>query len=217
MSPSESVIAAAAKARVLVVDDHALLRTGVANIINQEPDLEVVAEAGNGVEAIEAYQRLTPDVVLLDLRMPVMEGVEAVRRIRELNPTARVIVLTTYDTDDEISRALKAGAKAYALKDITADQLVVCIRDVLAGKTYIAPAAAAKLAEGVTRVRLTPRELATLRLMADGKANKEIASALAISERTVKTHLGHLFEKLGVTSRTEAIKVANRRGLVRLE
>ena len=164
-----------------------------------------------------AYERHHPDVTLLDLRMPVMEGVEAVRRIRERDPRARVIVLTTYDTDDEISRALKAGAQAYVLKDISADDLVGCIRDVLAGKTYLAPAAAAKLAEGVTRVQLTPREMATLRLMADGKANKEIASELAISERTVKTHLGHLFEKLGVTSRTEAIKVATRRGLVRLE
>ena len=160
------------------MDDHALLRTGVANIINQEPGLRVVAEAGNGVEAIEAYERHHPDVTLLDLRMPVMEGVEVVRRIRERDPAARVIVLTTYDTDDEISRALKAGAKAYVLKDISADGLVNCIRDVLAGKTYLAPAAAAKLAEGVTRVQLTPREMATLRLLADGKANKEIANAL---------------------------------------
>src|SRR4051812_33573643 len=201
----------------MLVDDHALLRTGVANIINQEPDLEVVAQAGDGVEALEAFERLHPDVILLDLRMPRMEGVEVVRRIRERDPRARVIILTTYDTDDEISRALKAGAKAYALKDIAAEQLVTCIRDVLAGKTYLAPAAAAKLAEGVTRVQLTPREIAALRLMADGKANKEIATALSISERTVKTHLGHLFEKLGVTSRTEAVKVATRRGLVRLE
>jgi two-component system NarL family response regulator len=215
--PAEAVASPAGKSSVLVVDDHALLRTGVANIINQEPDLRVVAEAGNGVEAIEAYERFHPDVTLLDLRMPVMEGVEAVRRIRERDPRARVIVLTTYDTDEEISRALKAGAKAYVLKDISADDLIGCIREVLAGKTYLAPAAAAKLAEGVTRVRLTPRELATLQLMADGKANKEIASELGISERTVKTHLGHLFEKLGVTSRTEAIGVATRRGLVRLE
>jgi len=207
----------AGRARVLVVDDHALLRTGVANIINQEPDLRVVAEAGNGIEAIAAYERHHPDVTLLDLRMPVMEGVEAVRRIRERDPQARVIVLTTYDTDDEIARALKAGAKAYVLKDISAEDLVGCIRDVLAGKTYLAPAAAAKLAEGVTRIQLTPREMAALRLMADGKPNKEIASELAISERTVKTHLGHLFSKLGVTSRTEAVKVATRRGLVRLE
>ena len=207
----------AAPAGVLVVDDHALLRTGVANIINQEPDLRVVGEAGNGVEALEAYERHRPDVTLLDLRMPLMEGVEAIRRIRDRDPRARVIVLTTYDTDEEITRALKAGAKAYVLKDIPADELVRCIRDVLAGKTYLAPSAAAKLAEGVTRVRLTPREMSALQLMADGKANKEIATALDISERTVKTHLAHLFEKLGVTTRTEAIKVATRRGLVRLD
>jgi two-component system NarL family response regulator len=216
MLPSESPITSAARASVLVADDHALLRTGVANIINQEPDLFVVAEAGTGAEAVAAYERHRPDVTLLDLRMPIMEGVEAVRQIRDRDPLARVIVLTTYDTDEEIARALKAGAKAYVLKDISADELVRCIRDVLGGKTYLAPAAAAKLAEGVTRVQLTPREMATLRLMADGKSNKEIAGDLAISERTVKTHLGHLFEKLGVASRTEAIKVATRRGLVRL-
>jgi len=204
-------------ASVLVVDDHVLFRTGVANIINQEADLRVVAEAANGVDALAAFERHRPDVTLLDLRMPVMEGVEVVRRIRERDPQAKVIVLTTYDTDEDISRALRAGAKAFVLKDITAEGLVTCIHDVLAGKTYLAPSAAAKLAEGVTRVQLTPRELATLRLLADGQANKEIATALGISERTVKTHLGHLFEKLGVTSRTEAVKVATRRGLVRLE
>ena len=153
----------------------------------------------------------------MDLRMPEMEGVEAVRRIREIDPQARVVVLTTYDADEDIARALQAGAKAYILKDIAADALVACIRDVLAGKTYLAPAAAAKLAERVTQVQLTPRELAALRLMADGKSNKEIATALGISERTVKTHLAHLFEKLGVTSRTEAVRVATRRGLVRFD
>ena len=194
---------AAGKASVLVVDDHALLRTGVANIINQEPDLQVVAEAGNGVEAVAAYERYHPDVTLLDLRMPVMEGVEAVRQIRERDPRARVIVLTTYDTDDEIERALKAGAKAYVLKDISADDLVSSIRTVLAGKTYIAPAAAAKLAEGVTRVQLTPREMAALKLMADGKANKEIASALVISLRTAEGHVEHILTKLGFTSRAQ--------------
>jgi two-component system NarL family response regulator len=205
------------KATVLVVDDHALLRTGVANIINHEPDLTVVAEAANGVEAVEAFEQYRPDITLLDLRMPEMEGVEVVRQIRSRDPHARVIVLTTYDTDDDIARALKAGAKAYILKDIAADALIACIHDVLAGKTYLAPAAAAKLADSVARVQLTPRELATLRLTADGRSNKEIATALGISERTVKTHLGHLFEKLGVTSRTEAVKVATRRGLVRLD
>jgi two-component system NarL family response regulator len=215
--PAEAIAVRTEPARVLLVDDHALLRTGVANIINHEPDLRVIAEAGNGIEALEAWDQHRPDVTLLDLRMPLMEGVDVVRMIRERDPAARVIVLTTYDTDDEISRALKAGAKAYVLKDIAADALVGCIRDVLAGKTYLAPAAAAKLAEGVTRVQLTPRELATLKLLADGKANKEIASELDISERTVKTHLAHLFEKLGATSRTEAVKVATRRGLVRLD
>ena len=202
---------------VLVVDDHALVRTGVVNIIAHESDLRVVAEASNGAEAVDAYSKHRPDVTLLDLRMPVMEGAEAVRRIREIDPNAKVIVLTTYDTDEDITRALKAGAKAYVLKDITADDLIACIHDVLAGKTYLAPSAAAKLAEGVARVQVTPRELSTLRLMADGKTNKEIANVLGISERTVKTHLGHLFEKLGATSRTEALKVAARRGLVRME
>lgn len=205
------------RSRVLVVDDHALLRTGVANIINQEADLVVVAEAADGVAALAAYEAHRPDVTLLDLRMPEMEGVETVRRIRLLDPQARVIILTTYDTDEDIALALKAGAKAFVLKDISADALIGCIRAVLSGKTYLAPTAAAKLAEGVTRVQLTPRELATLRLMADGQANKEIANALGISERTVKTHSGHLFEKLGVTSRTEAVRVATRRGLVRLD
>jgi two-component system NarL family response regulator len=205
------------RARVLVVDDHALLRTGVANIINQEPDLEVVAEAADGLAAVQAFERYRPDVTLLDLRMPLMEGVEAVRHIRDRDPQARVIILTTYDTDEDIARALRAGAKAYILKDIAADALVACIHDVLAGKTYLAPSAAAKLAEGVTRVQLTPRELSTLRLMADGRTNKEIAGHLGITERTVKTHLGHLFDKLGVTTRTEAVRVATRRGLVRMD
>jgi len=166
---------------------------------------------------VEAYLALRPDVTLMDLRMPVMEGVEAVRQIRAHDPQARVVVLTTYDADEDIARALAAGAKAYILKDISATALVACIHDVLAGKTYLAPAAAAKLAERVTQVQLTPRELAVLRHMADGRSNKEIASALGISERTVKTHLGHLFDKLGVTSRTEAVRVATRRGLVRLD
>lgn len=213
----DTPVAGAAIARVLIVDDHALLRTGVANIINQEPGLEVVAEASNGREAIDAYLVHRPDVVLMDLRMPEIEGVEAVRRIREIDPHARVVVLTTYDADEDIARALQAGAKAYILKDIAADALVACVRTVLDGKTYLAPAAAAKLAERVTQVQLTPRELAAIRLVAKGQSNKEIAGALDISERTVKSHLAHLFEKLQVTSRTEAVRVATRRGLVRFD
>jgi two-component system NarL family response regulator len=206
-----------AHARVLLVDDHSLLRTGVANIINQEPDMEVVAEAANGRDGIDAFLVHRPDVVLMDLRMPGMEGVEAVQQIRAVDPQARVVVLTTYDADEDIARALQAGAKAYILKDIAADALVTCIRDVLAGKTYLAPAAAAKLAERLTQVQLTPRELAALQLMANGSSNKEIAVALKISERTVKSHLAHLFDKLQVTSRTEAVRVATRRGLVRFD
>src|SRR5258706_14455570 len=136
------------RARVLVVDDHALLRTGVANIINQEPDLEVWAWPAEGLAAGQAFERYRPDVPLLDLRMPLMEGVEAVRHIRERDPQARVIVLTTYDTDEDIARALRAGAKAYILKDIAADALVACIRDVLAGETSNAPPAAAQPARG---------------------------------------------------------------------
>jgi two-component system, NarL family, response regulator len=213
----DTAMAGAAAARVLIVDDHALLRTGVANIINQEPGLEVVAEASNGREAIDAFLIHHPDVVLMDLRMPEMEGVEAVRRIREIDPHARVVVLTTYDADEDIARALQAGAKAYILKDIAAEALVACVRTVLDGKTYLAPAAAAKLAERVTQVQLTPRELAAIRLVAKGQSNKEIAGALDISERTVKSHLAHLFEKLQVTSRTEAVRVATRRGLVRFD
>ena len=216
-SRSPAIGTTAAHARVLLVDDHSLLRTGVANIINQEPDLEVVAEAANGRDGIDAFLVHRPDVVLMDLRMPGMEGVEAVQRIRALDPQARVVVLTTYDADEDIARALQAGAKAYILKDIAADALVTCIRDVLAGKTYLAPAAAAKLAERVTQVQLTPRELAALQLMANGSSNKEIAVALKISERTVKSHLAHLFDKLQVTSRTEAVRVATRRGLVRFD
>ncbi|MEO5823720.1 MAG: response regulator transcription factor [Vicinamibacteraceae bacterium] len=213
----DPAVTTTAQARVLLVDDHSLLRTGVANIINQEPDLEVVAEAANGRDAIDAFLVHHPDVVLMDLRMPGMEGVEAVQQIRAIDPQARVIILTTYDADEDIARALQAGAKAYILKDIAADALVTCIRDVLAGKTYLAPSAAAKLAERVTQVQLTPRELAALQLMANGSSNKEIAVALKISERTVKSHLAHLFDKLQVTSRTEAVRVATRRGLVRFD
>jgi two-component system, NarL family, response regulator len=199
-----------ARARVLIVDDHALLRTGVANIINQEADLVVVAEATNGLEGVEAFDRHRPDVVLLDLRMPVMEGVDAIRGMREIDGQARIIVLTTYDSDEDIARALTAGAKAYVLKDIAADALIACIHQVLGGRTYLAPAAAAKLAERVTRVQLTPRELATLRSMADGKSNKEIAAELGISERTVKAHLTSAFQRIGVADRTQAALWAER-------
>lgn len=205
-----------ARARVLIADDHALMRNGVANLLNQEADLEVVAEAADGEAAVEAFARHLPDVTLVDLRMPRLEGVEVVRRIREAHPGARLIILTTYDTDEDIDRALQAGARAYLLKDVSAEDLLACIRAVLRGETYVAPAVAARLAERGARVQLTPRELGVLRELAVGRANKEIAAGLGISEGTVKVHLAHLFDKLGVSSRTEAIAVAVRRGLVRL-
>ncbi|MFP5379158.1 MAG: response regulator [Vicinamibacteria bacterium] len=205
-----------ARARVLIADDHALMRNGVANLLNQEADLEVVAEAADGEAAVEAFARHLPDVTLVDLRMPRLEGVEVVRRIREAHPGARLIILTTYDTDEDIDRALQAGARAYLLKDVSAEDLLACIRAVLRGETYVAPAVAARLAERGARVQLTPRELGVLRELAVGRANKEIAAGLGISEGTVKVHLAHLFDKLGVSSRTEAMAVAVRRGLVRL-
>ena len=207
---------------ILVDDDIQVLRAIQRDIRNKYRDEYKVAATESAAEALELIKelKLKNEAVALfisDQRMPEMEGVEAVTRIREIDPHARVVVLTTYDADEDIARALQAGAKAYILKDIAAEALVACVRTVLDGKTYLAPAAAAKLAERVTQVQLTPRELAAIRLVAKGQSNKEIAGALDISERTVKSHLAHLFEKLQVTSRTEAVRVATRRGLVRFD
>ena len=203
--------------RILLADDHTLVRHGFRKIVEDHPGWQVVAECGDGGEAVRLAIELRPDVAVLDIGMPHLDGVEATRQITRRAQGVRVLILSMYSNEVYVARALQAGAKAYILKDIAAEALVACIRDVLAGKTYLAPAAAAKLAERVTQVQLTPRELATLRLMANGQSNKEIASALEISARTVKTHLTHLFEKLGVTSRTEAVRVATRRGLVRFD
>lgn len=213
-SPNETV--RAAPARVLVVDDHAVVRNGVASILNQEADFAVCGEAGDGATAVRRFHELRPDVTLIDLRMPGMDGIDAVRAIRAIDPAARVIVLTMYDTDDDIEQALQAGAQAYLLKDVSAAGLVAGIRDVLAGRTHVGPAVAAKLAQQVTRVRLTAREVAVLRLLAHGSTNREIAERLGVTEGTIKIHLNHLFQKLDVSTRTEAVNVGVRRGLVRL-
>jgi len=203
--------------RVLIADDHPIARSGVAQILNEERGITVVAQATDGAEAVELFARVQPDVALVDLRMPKLEGVQVVEQIRSSCPEAAIIILTTYDTDNDIEMALRAGAKAYLVKDVSPQDLIACVRAVHAGRTWVSPTIAAKLVAHVTNVRLTTRELAVLRLLAAGKSNREIADALGISDGTVKIHVTHLFTKLEVTSRTEAIATAARRGLVRID
>ena len=201
--------------RVLVADDHTIVRGGVAQILNEQPDIQVVAEAADGISAVELYRRQRPDVSLVDLRMPGLDGVQVVEQVRRESADAALIVLTTFDTDDDIDRALTAGAKAYLLKDVSPSELVSCVRTVHQGGTWVSQAVASKLVARMTRVQLTSREMAVLRLVAAGKPNREIGETLNISEGTVKIHLSHLFEKLGATSRTEAVAKAVERGLIR--
>jgi two-component system NarL family response regulator len=203
--------------RVLLADDHEVVRAGVRLMLSQQPGFDIVAEAANGTEAVELFRTLRPDVALVDLRMPTLSGVDTVRRIRLIDPSARVMILTTYDTDDDIERALQAGATGYLLKDVSAEELATATRKASRGEVSVAPAVAAKLADRVRRVQLTAREVDVLRLLVDGKANKEIARELFITESTVKLHTNNLFQKLGVSSRTEAMREAIRRGLVRIQ
>jgi len=203
--------------RILLADDHAIVRNGVAQILNEERGINVVAQAADGAEAVELFALHRPDVALVDLRMPKLEGVQVVEKIRDAFPDAAIVILTTYDTDNDIERALRAGAKAFLVKDVSPQELVACVRAVHAGRTWVSPKVAAKLVTHVTNVRITQRELAVLRLLAAGNSNREIGDALGISDGTVKIHVTHLFAKLDVTSRTEAINTALRRGLVRIE
>jgi DNA-binding NarL/FixJ family response regulator len=203
--------------RILVVEDHHVVRQGLVALLNVMDGLEVVGEAADGVEAIAQFRKHKPDVTLMDLRLPRMGGVDVIQRIRVETPHARFVVLTTYDGDEDIYKALKAGARAYLLKGMTTDELVATIRTVHAGKSHIPPAIAERLAERMGTEDLTIRELDVLEQIVQGKSNKEIGTELDISEATVKTHINSLLSKLGVTDRTQAATAAIRRGIVPYE
>jgi two-component system NarL family response regulator len=203
--------------RILIVDDHPVVREGLAAIINRQPDMLVVAEANNGQQAIESFRQHALDVTLMDLRMPVVNGVEAITAIRKEFPDSRFIVLTTYDGDEDIFRALQAGAQGYLLKDMFREELLDAIRAVHAGRRRIPNAVATRLAERMSHTELTSRELEVLRLIAGGKSNKEIGAALDITEGTVKGHVNNILSKLNVSDRTQAVTTALQRGIVHLD
>jgi two-component system NarL family response regulator len=202
--------------RILIADDHTVVREGLVSLVKRKSDMVIVAEARNGREAVDLWKEHRPDVALLDLRMPELDGVGAIKEIRELDGNAHIVVLTTYDGDEDIYRAIKAGAKAYLLKDTARDALVDCVRKVHAGETYLPAPLAAKLAERVSGDALSRREVEVLQRMGAGKSNKEIGAELFISEGTVKSHVKSIFTKLDVVSRTEALATATRRGLIQL-
>jgi DNA-binding NarL/FixJ family response regulator len=202
--------------RILTADDHALLRNGIAGLVNDEPDMKMVAEAGTGAEAIKQFKQYHPDVTLMDLQMPVMNGVEAIIGIRIEFPEARIIVLTTYTGDVQVARALKAGARGYLLKARVNRDLVDTIRAVYSGQKRIPPEVAAELAEHAGEEDLSPRELEVLGLVARGNANKAIAARLVITEETVKSHIRRILDKLGANDRTHAVTIALKRGIIGL-
>ncbi len=203
--------------RIMIADDHFVVRMGLAAVVNTQPDMSVIAEATTGKQAVEMYRAHRPDVVLMDVRMPEMNGIDAIAAIRKDYADARFIVLTTYDGDEDIYRALHAGARAYLLKDMLRDELVETIRAVYAGQRRIPAEVANRLAERMNRTELTARELEVLKLIAQGKSNKIIASDLSISEGTVKIHVNNILSKLGVSDRTHAATFALQRGIIHLE
>jgi len=205
-----------AKIRILVAEDHLVARVGVTTIVNMQPDMEVVAEASNGQQAVEMFRAHRPDVALLDLRMPVMGGVAAALAIRAEFPLARMIALTTYGGDEDIRRALNAGVHAYLTKDVLHDELLKAIRAVHAGQTYLPAAVAASLAAQLPRPDLSAREVQVLELIVRGLANKQIAYSLSIAEHTVKNHVKNILSKLGVQDRTQAATAAIQRGIIHL-
>ena len=202
--------------RILVAEDHLVARVGVSTIVNMQPDMTVVAEAGNGQQAVELYRKHIPDVALLDMRMPIMSGVEAATAIRAQFPNARMIALTTYGGDEDIRRALAAGVQAYLTKDVLHDELLKAIRAVHAGQTYLPAGVAAALAAQMPRPDLSAREVQVLELIVRGLANKQIAYSLNIAEHTVKNHVKNILSKLGVQDRTQAATAAIQRGIVHL-
>ena len=204
------------KIRLLVADDHVTVLEGLVAIIGRQPDMQVVAAASNGREAVDLWLTNRPDVTLLDLRMPMLDGVGAIQEIRRREFSARVIVLTTFDTDADLSKAIKASAKGYLLKDAPREELLTCIRRVHSGETVIPPTLVTKLTASLTAEPVTDRELEVLAQLARGGSNKEISAILNISESTVKSHLRSIFTKLNVLSRTEAIATASRQGLVKI-
>src|SRR5258706_461007 len=206
--------AVAKKIEVLIVDDHSTFLAGLTSIIDMERDMIVVAQATNGRQAVVLWRKHHPHVTLLDLRMPVLDGVGVIDEIRREEASARIVILTTYDSDNDIYRAIKAGAKGYLLKDARREELLDCIRKVSAGETCIPQTLMQKLVTGISSEPLTDREADVLRLLAHGKSNKEIGAKLFISEFTAKGHLRNIFTKLNVLSRTEAIAAATRKGLV---
>src|SRR5712671_4126663 len=201
---------------ILIADDHSVLRQGLVSLIGFESDMMVVGEAGNGREAVELWKRHRPEVTMLDLRMPELDGVSVIKQIRADDENARIIVLTTFDGDEDIYRAIQAGAKGYLLKDVPREALMDSIRRVHAGETSVPVHLVAKLADRVSGETLSKREIEVLKLMAKGKSNKEIGSMLFISSGTVKSHVKSIFAKMNVVSRTEAVAEATRRGLIRL-
>ena len=206
----------AKKIGVLIADDHSTFLAGLTSIIDMEDDMLVIAQAADGRKAVGLWQKHRPSVTLLDLRMPLLDGVGVIDEIRRRDPAARIVILTTYDSDNDIYRAIKAGAKGYLLKDARREELLDCIRKVNRGETCIPQALMQKLVTGIRSEPLTERELEVLQLLAHGKSNKEIGSRLFISEFTVKGHLSNIFAKLKVLRRTEAVAAASRLGLIQL-
>jgi DNA-binding NarL/FixJ family response regulator len=199
---------------VLIVDDHPMFRQGIATVINDLADMEVVAEAGNGLESVEQYRRHKPDVVIMDLRMPTLSGVEAISIIRAESPSAKILVMTTYQGDVEALRALKAGAQGYLMKSAVADDLALAIRQVFRGNKYVPSDLAASLADHVISGTLSKREIEVLKSAALGNSNLQTAQALSISEETVKSHMKSIIAKLNARDRTHAVLIAIRRGVI---